>query len=434
MVDTLSLPFSIGISDRRTNKVDGFIVALPSFFLNPLLYLFLLLFWMHYYRQIQFERKLYHVRYTNPWQQWFHSVVHGVFGGMIVSILLFALGAVLRPLDLWIVGGLSLLLALVQLPYLCFAYAAGWYSLTAFLVQLGPQEAGISWIEGPWQFLAQTHLPSILGLAAVLHLAEAFLVRLNRGRGSSPLFVGGKRGRLLGAYQMQKFWLLPFAAVIPVSSGGIELIPSWWPMALAGAAGTSFAFMLFPVVAGFSDLALSQLPEQKARASARRLLLYSVLLLALAWAANITEWAGLAGAAFAILGHEAIVRISSAREWNRPPIFTQLGQGIVVLAVLPQTPAEKLGIVAGDVILKVNGMDIQHADDFYPALQLNSAFCKMEVRNVEGHIKYLQRAVYQGEHHQLGLVIAPDNQSLFYVEMKPISLVQLIRQGMNKGA
>jgi hypothetical protein len=40
----------------------------------------------------------------------------------------------------------------------------------------------------------------------------------------------------------------------------------------------------------------------------------------------------------------------------------------------------------------------------------------MEVMNKEGHIKYVQRSVYQGDHHQLGLIVAPDAAAEEYVE------------------
>ena len=58
----------------------------------------------------------------------------------------------------------------------------------------------------------------------------------------------------------------------------------------------------------------------------------------------------------------------------------------------------------------------------------------MEVRNVEGHMKYLQRAVYEGEHHQQGLILAPDEQTPYYIDLKPISIVQLFNQQIDKGA
>ena len=49
------------------------------------------------------------------------------------------------------------------------------------------------------------------------------------------------------------------------------------------------------------------------------------------------------------------------RRWKESPIFVQLGKGVVVLAVLPDTPAEKLGILPGDTLMKVNGADINQA-------------------------------------------------------------------------
>lgn len=404
---------------------------IPSFFINPFLYLFILLVWMHYHRQILFERRLFHRRINQPGEQLLHSLVQGVWAGFLTSVFMIGFGVVVQPFDIWVILGLSFLLSLFHIQYLCFAYAGGLFVLLASLVKLWPQGGSLPILDWVWPSFLQVNIPSVIGMIGVLHLVEAILIGRNRGRGSSPIYMNGKRGRLVGAYQLQKFWFLPVLIVVPFS-GGFSM-PSWWPFLLAGV-GTSFTFMVFPAIVGYADLSIATLPEVKARRSARSLLIYSTLLIAFAFAAKIGPEIGILAGLFALFGHEAMIHLNRWKQANQPPIFVQLGRGVVVLAVLPDTPAEKMGIQTGDVILKVNGVEISESEELYPALQVNSAFCKMEVRNVEGHIKYLQRAVYQGDHHQLGLILAPDEQTPYYVDMKPVNIVHLIRQQIDRGA
>jgi hypothetical protein len=407
---------------------------ISSFFANPLLYLFLLLVFMQYRRQTLFERKLFSVRIHSPWAQWFDSILFGVLGGLIVSLLLVGLGVVIQPDVFWLVWGISLILSFFHIQYLCFAYAGGIIGLLSLLAGLWPSGEGISGLNWLWSPLIHLKLPSLLAVIAILHLAEAFLVYVNAGKDASPLFISGKRGMLVGAYQLQKFWFVPIFALVMIPGKGMSFsIPDWWPLFFHGT-GTGFSFLLLPTVIGYAELAISTLPAKKARKSSKKLLLYSLILLGLAWASGRWHGVGIAASLFAIFGHEGMIWFEKWVEWNHKPVFVQLGQGVVVLSVIPNSPADQLGIQIGDVILKINGQDIFHRDDIYPALQVNSAHCKMEVRNIEGNIKYLQRALYQGDHHQLGLIVAPDENSMYYVEMKRINIFKLLRQEISRGA
>ena len=85
------------------------IKEIPSFFLNPFLYIILMLAWLQYHRQTLFERKLFHRRLTSPWEQWFHTVIHGLWGGMLASLLILGFGILIQPFDLWFIAGLSFL-------------------------------------------------------------------------------------------------------------------------------------------------------------------------------------------------------------------------------------------------------------------------------------------------------------------------------------
>lgn len=38
----------------------------------------------------------------------------------------------------------------------------------------------------------------------------------------------------------------------------------------------------------------------------------------------------------------------------------------------------------------------------------------------------MQRAIYEGEHHQLGVVMAPDNHEAWAVQPRPVTLLQVL--------
>lgn len=113
-------------------------------------------------------------------------------------------------------------------------------------------------------------------------------------------------------------------------------------------------------------------------------------------------------AVVAILWREWIALSAKLYEQKRPPYFTKRTNGLVILGVLPDTPAHKMALSVGEVIVKVNGIPVVTEDEFYAALQHNRAFCKLEVLNESGEVRFAQSALFEGEHHELGLLFVRD--------------------------
>ncbi|MNE56377.1 Cell division topological determinant MinJ [compost metagenome] len=86
-----------------------------------------------------------------------------------------------------------------------------------------------------------------------------------------------------------------------------------------------------------------------------------------------------------------------------------------------------MGLAAGETLHKVNGSYVKSKEELYEALVQNSAFCKLEVLNTEGELKFAQRARFAGEHHQLGVILAPDEQANYYTSSGPSSLWEIFR-------
>lgn len=69
-----------------------------------------------------------------------------------------------------------------------------------------------------------------------------------------------------------------------------------------------------------------------------------------------------------------------------------------------------MGLRIGEMISKVNSIPVQDKNQLYIALQKNSAHCKLEVFDNDGEIRFVQRALFEGDHHELGLLLIPDEK------------------------
>ncbi|AMA71767.1 MULTISPECIES: PDZ domain-containing protein [Aneurinibacillus] len=392
------------------------LIQIPKFLLSPALYIFALLLFWHYHKQVVQERKLFHVRLTSAPGELLRSLLLGALAGVGVSALLLLFGIALSYYDVVLLWGISILFALINIRFLSFAYSGGFLAIVSVLARLVPPDGADGWLGQLLLWLRAVNIPGVLALVALLHIAEGLLVQLTPKQGFSPVLIKSQRGRVVGAYVIQKYWMIPAVLFVSGVPGGTYAIDAsgWWPLFYAGAAALSL--LPIPTVIGYADLAVLSTPQEKAKQAGRRIMLFGILLFVLAWAGVYWLPVAVFGGLLSLLGHEAF-RIYG--KWQRrlyTPLYVQLKKGVRVLAVVPGSPADEMEIITGDVILRINGREINNKAAIYLALQRQSAFCKMEVMNREGHIKYVQRSVYQGDHHQLGLILAPDVETDEYVE------------------
>ncbi|MED0670763.1 PDZ domain-containing protein [Aneurinibacillus aneurinilyticus] len=414
--------------DDWSGLILDLLIQIPQFLISPALYIFALLLFWAYRKQIVQERKLFHARVTSGTGELVRALLFGAVAGLGVSIVLLVLGVTPSYHDIVLLWVLSGVLALLNIRFLSFAYSGGLLSVLSVLARFISVDGLNGWGKTILVWVQEVNIPAILALVAVLHIAEGILVRTIPKQGLSPVLVKSERGRVVGAYEIQKYWLVPLVLFVTGDASG-AYVPNetgWWPLFYAGAAVLSL--LPVPAVTGYADLAVLSTPQDKARKTGKMIAWFGLALLALAYLG--TWWLPIAvfGSILSLVGHEAL-RIYG--EWKRrihTPLYIQLKQGVRVLAVVPGSPADEMEIVTGDVIVRVNGNEINNKEEIYPALQQQSAFCKMEVMNKEGHIKYVQRSVYQGDHHQLGLIVAPDASADEYVEQGYRRLFGLFRR------
>jgi hypothetical protein len=118
----------------------------------------------------------------------------------------------------------------------------------------------------------EVHIPTLMALVAILHLAESALIFVDGYNGSSPVFFKHKSGKVVGGFAMRRLWPMPTIALVglAVASSGVEwqsvAMPDWWPIFHGGLEvpeGQMLVYMLFPVVValGYSDFVQTELPQ-----------------------------------------------------------------------------------------------------------------------------------------------------------------------------
>jgi hypothetical protein len=397
--------------------------AIIHLWIHPFYYLAILLLILHYYRQVTFERQCFHARlHSVPIETW-NSVIWGLMAGLFASVLFLALGMVIRPFDLLWVWGITLVLSIFRIRYLCMAYAVGivgiLHSVSVWLT-IEPL-VGFGW----YISLQEIHLPSLLALVGLLHLIEAFLVRRQGARAAMPIFIEGKRGKVVGGYQLQRFWPIPLFMWVPMSteSGlmipGADLLMQWgWPWIAGGIALQTLSIIPFPALVGYGERTISQYPEMQATRAARYLTGYGLFIFLMAWLTEQWSFLAILGALLVIGLHEAMILYLQSKDQSEKPLYVHDHRGLMILAVLPNSAAEEMEIRAGEIIVKVNGQLTLNKEDLHQALQRNPAHCKLEVINRAGHVKFVARSIYHGEHHQLGILLAPDQQARYAMKME----------------
>ncbi|MDT2246527.1 hypothetical protein P7H16_05380 [Paenibacillus larvae] len=205
------------------NKFTG---GLMQIVINPFYYLGIIFIVLQYRKQIQFERKLFHTRLHSLLAETWRTLLWGWIGGLIASILMLFIGTSLSMDTMIILWVLSFILILFRVRFFCFAYAAGLLGvLQVFLVPLLKDKVTDGFGLKLLTVLRETDVPSLIALVGVLHLLEAFLVARQGTRLSTPLFLEGKRGNVVGGYQMQNFWPVPLFLLVPFQGDSSVLLP-----------------------------------------------------------------------------------------------------------------------------------------------------------------------------------------------------------------
>lgn len=378
-------------------------LAIGRFFINPLLYIVILLGIYLGYRRVKRERKYFHIRILWGWSELIGLLKEGLLWALLISIISILVGLTVPIEFLYFIMVASILAVITYMFHflspiiiftICF-FILMWMdkqqvSFTILNVEFG----GID----PWHGAAVT----VTILAGLLLIAEGLLIRKHGAVNASPIVERTKRGLNAISYLTKKAWVLPVLFVVPGEA--IDAYFPWWPQFSLGS--EQFSLVLFPIVIGFSQMTRQTLPLYVYPKLGRAVLILGELVIIGGLIAYFEPLAGLITLIIGAISRLAISIIYVVRERKDTYAVSPKSSGVMVAAILPNSPAEKMELKVGEIIRKVNGVEVRTERELYEALQINAAHCRLEVLNHNNEVRLTQHVVHREDHFRIGLIIA----------------------------
>lgn len=369
------------------------------FFLHPVLYYLVFLAGILGVKRVKRERKNFHIRAEDAYFELRQLFPIGMVIGLILSIITIAAGIAVPFAAILLIAGFTLIWSLTtNIRLVSPAYTLG-ASFFAIII-IAQNNWSIPLFSKAFSSLDDKVYPSLVVILGLLLLAEGILIFKNASKGSSPKLAKSKRGQVVGVHEVKRLWMVPLFLLIP--GNALHLPFEWWPVFHLGAKEYSLIFVPFAI--GFHQQIKGMLPKESIQLHGRRVVVLGGVISLLSLAGYWYPLLSIVVAAVAVIGREALALIAYLKDDSRAAYFSKKNNGVMIIGIIPESPASKMGLQVGEIISKTNGVLVRDEQTFYEALQKNRAHCKLEVFDTNGEIRFVQRALYEGDHHELGVL------------------------------
>jgi len=380
--------------------------GIGRFFLDPVAYYLIFLAGILGVRRVKRERKNFNIRANNAYFELRQLIPHGLLPGLIISIIIFASGITVPFAAILLIALFTFLWSLttnIRLMGPVYTIGAAFF----VLIFAGQESWSIPLFQNAFASLDDKVYPSLAIVLGLFLVAEGYLIMKNGINGSSPKLIKSKRGQRVGVHEVKRLWLLPVLMLIP--GDAVHLPFAWWPVFHLGA--ENYNLMFIPFAVGFQQRIQGMLPKQAIKSFGKRILFLGIIILCGSAAGYWYPIASIVVMAAAIIGHEGLAFIQKLREDGMPFYFSRKNNGLMILGIIPDSPASKMELKVGELITKVNGNAVTNEDDLYEALEKNRAYCRLEVFDTNGEIRFVSRALYEGDHYELGILFVQDERN-----------------------
>ncbi len=350
------------------------------FFIQPLFWAGILMTLISYQLRLKNERRNFRIAIDRDFYEARHFIKHGLLFLVLGSLFALILGLSL-PTQTLVLYQILAVVALLFINVGDLSLAALLVTgIVTFVLSETPVGSEASW--GSYILphdLGPRFGSAILLLTAILALFQAFLARENKT-------------------DWREFTVFPLIMFIP----GMNF-DSWQQWLDPSQYLTHF--MVVPLFVGAFCKIYKQQPKEALHLRQRQSYLTAFLaglLAVVAYFVPVVGFYGIAGLLL-ILVAQAFSRLKAdhdAKRW-----YVETSEGVRIVAVKPETPAAKMKLEVGDIILECNGIKVATGDELYEALQKSPAYCRLKVKNFEGELKLAESAIYADSPHEIGLVL-----------------------------
>ncbi|MDN2452745.1 PDZ domain-containing protein [Lactobacillus sp. UCMA15818] len=369
--------------------------------LNPVVLFGLMVIFFGYLRRIKNERKYFRTAINNDFFEGRYYIKNAFKLGLLSSSITILLGLELTKQWIFIYMGvavigivLSLYIDLNTVLLLLFTGSTIGISSLQLLSDKLTIPASLKFLDGIKPGV-------VFAILSIFYLTKLIMLRSYKQGFFQPKVYNGKRGRRLIRYSLKDQTVLPLIVLVPGDL--IHSVISFWPVFNVG--GQSFTLFVLPLWISWTLRLWRNKVEselQGAKVNTREELVIAVVGTVLGFLVPVT---GIF--VFVILLLVVTLRFAQryARMKRRGKWYAETHDGIRVVAIQPETPAAKMNLEIGDVIITCNGISVTTESEFYEALQKNSAYCKLKVRTYEGQLKLTESAIFANSPHEIGVIL-----------------------------
>lgn len=375
--------------------------AIGRFFLHPTIYVALLFSILIGYFRVKRERKQFKTRMQWGWTEATH-LFEGYIWAIILSVVSVGVGLVVPSSWLFITSAWMLLFIVIftyQLGSVIYPIALGAVTLYVMYVNdwsfniLGNQVVGMD--------LMQEAIVTIAILAGLLLIVEGILIQKHGARHTSPKLVTTARGGEAIEYVTKRLWILPVLLVVPGDI--ISTYLPYWPQFTLG--NTNFSLLLFPFILGFQQKSRHSLPILFFQSYGKKIWQLGILITVISAIGYVLPLISGIAIISGVVARLVVSFITYKKEMSGTFAVAPQTEGVMIAAVLSDSPAEKMGLLIGERITKVNGQKVTNEQEFYEAVQINAAHCRLEVKDHRGELRLRQHILFRHDHYRLGLIL-----------------------------
>jgi len=157
---------------------------------------------------------------------------------------------------------------------------------------------------------------------------------------------------------------------------------------------------------GYNTITFTMDRKRKTLESGAFKIIYSLVIFGLAQAALANKIVEVSLPVLAVAIHEGWVILQRKRELGGKPKYVSSEEGIMVLEVLPESPAAEMGIRSGDMLLAINDSKIEDEKMLTETLSQYPNFIWFSLKRENGRQEQVSYdKMFRGK--QLGLLLVP---------------------------
>lgn len=384
------------------NVLLDMLMAVLLFFLNPLFVAALLVAVLIGYFRVKRERRSFKVRLMPGLTELKRLISESWPYALVLSILISGVGLLVDTgwLVLFCVASFIALISFYYKIASPIYFAAAAYFTIYLMDRFVGEFVYFGWTPVEVDLFGDLAV-TVAIIAGLLLIVEGQLIRKYADRDPSPTLRNTKRGLRAAVFKGKRLWLLPVLFLVPGDM--ISAYLPYWPQFTFGE--RAFTFVPVPLIIGFSQVVRSTYPDLLFPKIGRGVAYVGLAVLVIGVAAIWMPLLGVVALLIGVVGRAAFTIHLSVQERNSSYVASPRELGVVIAGVLPDSPGEKMGLIAGECIQSANGQKVKNEKELYDAIQINAAHCRLQVLGRDGEVRLMQQVIFRHDHHRLGILV-----------------------------